>query len=66
MRAIGKADRKRVVLFQNGPSIRKAKIAARADNEIRLLMPLQGAPTVKLAVEISIWLPVIVVGIPNT
>lgn len=63
--AIGKADRKRIPLFQNEPFTRKARIAARASNEMRLLMPLQGMPMVKLAVGSSIWFPVIMAGIPN-
>ncbi len=53
---MGIADKKRVDLFQNEPSTTKAVIAARADSEIRLLMPLQGAPMMKVAVESSIWL----------
>ncbi len=64
--AIGTADRNRNARFQNGPLIMKASIAARANNEIRLLMPLHGVPMAKLALGISIWLLVIMVGIPNT
>ncbi len=63
--AIGKDDRKRIPLFQSEPFTRKARIAARASNEMRLLMPLQAMPMVKLAAGISIWFPVIMTGTPN-
>jgi len=62
--AMGKAERKMTVLFQEELFTRKARIAARVSRETRLLMPLQGAPIVKLALVSSIWFPVAITGIP--